>query len=133
MSEEAARGSLAGNFRKRLNVAGDILVEDIKNPWNFYFLFMCDKDTVISWCRANGLLASTITCPKKVKVGANEDGSNIIEECGGLMLPKSRSFHCSKKRNHERTERTYSFFHRTPLTIPGVMVFVKSYLDKPTL
>ena len=137
MSEEAASsesgGNLAGNFRDRLTVAEDILVEDFKNPWNFYFLFMSDEDTVISWCRAIGLLASTITCPKKVKVGVNDDGSNIMEDCGGLMLPKSRSFRCSNNRNHERTERTYSFFHRTHLTIPDVMVFVKSYLDKLTL
>ena len=48
MSEEAASsergGNLAGNFRDRLTVAEDILVEDFKNPWNFYFLFISDED-----------------------------------------------------------------------------------------
>ena len=110
MSGEAASSKVGGNFRNRLTVTEDILVGDFQNPWNFYFHSMCDADIVISWCRANGLLARTVTYPTKVKVGVNDESSNIMEECGGLMLPKSRSFRFTKNRNHERTEHLYSFF-----------------------
>ena len=133
MSEEEVSCNSGGNFRKRLTEPMDIMIRDFKNPWNFYFLFMCDEETITNWCRANGLLASSITCPVKVKAGAGKKGSQIMKECGGLMLPKSRSFRCTENRNHERTELSYSFFNKTQLTIPDVMVFIKNYLDNLTL
>ena len=69
MSEEEASYNSGGNFCKRLTEPMDIMIRDFKSPWNLYFLFLCDEETVTNWCRANGLLASSITCPEKVKAG----------------------------------------------------------------
>ena len=67
MSEEEASCNSGSNLCKRLTEPMDIMIRDFKNPWNLYFLFLCDEETTTNWCRANGLLASSITCPVKAK------------------------------------------------------------------
>ena len=42
-------------------------------------------------------------------------------------------FCCQKNRNQEKAFRTLTFFEKTNLTIKGIMLFGKSYLDKCTL
>ena len=95
---------------------------------------MSGINIIISWLCANGLLASTLSCRTKIKVG------ELSTECGGLMLLKERSscvdgttFRCQSNRNHEKSIRTYSFFEGSHLLIPDIMVFIKCYQDKITL
>ena len=53
-----------GSFRERKEGVLEIAIKDLANPWNFYNLFLQDDETVFQWLRYNGLLASTIKCPK---------------------------------------------------------------------
>ena len=47
--------------------------------------------------------------------------------------PKNSTFRCTKDRNHERGIRYLSYFENANLTMPDIMVYIKSYLDKLTL
>lgn len=130
----SSRSKSGGNFRERLLLAEEMEIKEFENPWNFFHLFMSDDETVYSWLRANGLLASSIVCRKSIKVG------NDNQECRGLMLVKKRAgcvegstFRCENNRNHEKTVRSYSFFEGSHLLIPDIMAFIKFYLDKMTL
>ena len=140
MSENIESRRSGGSYRERLVCTEDIEICDLENPWNFFYLFLSSDSTINSWCRANRLLASTIKCRSKVKTGQNDDGTAIYEECGGDMFVKERAgkpgsstFRCINNRNHEKGIRAYSFFEKAHITIPDIMLFIKSYLDKLTL
>ena len=104
-----------GSFKQRLVKAEEIQIQDLQNPWNFYFLFLSDERTVNSWCQANGLLATSVKCSSKVKIGQNEDGLDIFQDCTGEMFIKERagkaggaSFRCNKNLDHEKSLKLHS-------------------------
>ena len=143
--DENMSGNLAsrrggGSFRVRLQSVEDIQIKDLDNPLNFYHVFMSSETVVNNWFRNNNLLPTLVKCPSKVKIGTNDDGSYIYENCGGDMYlkehggkPGNSTFRCTNNRNHERCIRYLSYFENSNLTIPDIMVFIKSYLDKLTL
>ena len=47
--------------------------------------------------------------------------------------PGNSTFRCTINRNHERGIRYLSYFENANLTIPDIILFIKSYLDKLTL
>lgn len=140
MSDNTQSRKSGGSYRERFLNCEDIAISDLENPWNFFSIFLSDDTTINSWCRANRLLASTIKCKSRVKTGENEDGSIQYGDCGGDMFVKNRAgkpvsstFRCMTNRNHEKGVRAYSFFESANITIPDIMVFIKSYLDKLSL
>ena len=90
MSDNLGSRRGGGSFRKRLQSVEDIKIKELVNPWIFYHVFMSSETVVNNWCRDNNLHASVVKCPSKVKIGTNEDGSYIYENCGGDMYLKER-------------------------------------------
>ncbi|XP_061187524.1 uncharacterized protein LOC133195646 [Saccostrea echinata] len=68
---------------------------------------------------------------------------NILDcpyNCDGQMslkvlarAPGGSIFRCTKKRDHTKSSRTYSFFDKSNLMLQDIMVFIKSYLEKSSL
>ena len=56
-----------GSFKERWAKTEDIQIQDLQNPWNFYFPILSDERTVNIWCQANGLLATSVKYSSKVK------------------------------------------------------------------
>ena len=140
MSDVPENRRSGGNYKERLSDMNRIQIRDFYNPWNFYALFLSDESTIQDWCLANGLLATTIECVAKVNYLDTENGNIKTRTCGGLMVRKERSskpgnvvFSCSVNSRHEKAYRTYSFFQNSNLSIPDIMVFIKSYLDNCSL
>ena len=90
MSDNLGSRRDGGSFRERLQSVEDIRIKDLVIPWNFYNVFMSSETVVNNWCRDNNLLASVVICLSKVKIGTNEDGSYIYENCGGDIYLKER-------------------------------------------
>lgn len=115
-----------GSFRERKNDVIQIKIADFSSPWNFFNLFLQDDDIVFEWLRNNGLLASTIKCPK----------------CTDMVLCKIRkrqgkcdgfTFRCENNPSHEFAMRKYSWFERSHLKINDAMNFAKSYIEGHSL
>ena len=88
MSDNLDRRRGGGSFKKRPIKKEDIQMQDLQNPWNFYFLFLSDERIVNSWCQANCLLATSVKFSSKVKIGQNEDGLDNFQDCRGEMFIK---------------------------------------------
>ena len=137
MSDNLGSRRGGGSFRERLQSVEDIKIKDLER----LLCFMSSETVVNNWCRNNNLLPTVVSCPSKVKICTNEDGSYIYENCGGNMYlkehggggPGNSTFRCTINRNHERGIRYLSYFENSNLTILHMMVFIKSYLDKLTL
>ena len=86
MSDNLGSRRGGGSFRERLQSVEGIKIKDLDNPWKFYHVFMSSETVVNNWCRNINLLPTIV----KVKIGTNEDGSYIYENCGGNMYLKER-------------------------------------------
>lgn len=109
MSDKAESRRKGGSYKEKLKNAADAEIEDFYNPWKFFGLFMCSDNEISEWCRNHGLLAKTTTCTTQVRIGTDENGNGIMQDCGGVMTLRDRGdksglkwFRCSKDRDHEK-------------------------------
>ena len=100
----------------------DITFENFENPWNFFNLFLkTDKVGINNFLRKEGILATEIKCLKCEGM------------CSLRVYSRVAAGECKKNRNHEFSAYKFSFFERTKLDIPDILLFIISYLDNMTL
>lgn len=115
---------MPGNYRERLTDFTSCNVIDFDNPWNFHGLFMQPEPTVLAWLQDQGLIASSLECPKCQTDCYIANRSNRTD---------GKCFRCKNNRNHEYSIRKYSFFDRSHFAFQDIMMFIKTFLDGGTL